>query len=86
MLQIISLFVACGFLDGKLPCCNPVASSSFGTLPWLGTGDTGAEEGWEGAASPRRALVAPGRGACGRGVVFVSPAGAVGPGGFVLGA
>lgn len=65
MLQIISLFVACGFLDGKLPCCNPVASSSFVTLPWLGTGDTGAEGGCgrlEGCCQPPPSVGGPWQG------------------------
>lgn len=54
MLEITSLFVACGFRDGKLPCCNPVASGSFVTLPWLETGDVGAAGGWgqEGRCQP----------------------------------
>lgn len=29
MLEITSLFVACGFLDGKLLCYNPAVSNSF---------------------------------------------------------
>lgn len=42
MLEITSLFVACGFLDGKLLCYNPLVSDSFIKSLWMKIQNTGS--------------------------------------------